>query len=305
MASFPHFVVIGAQKSGTTSLCAFLESLDGVALSRPKEPMFFSRDEAALHPHFFAQHADEWFGFDWAARKKTLLEEYAGYFSHAQPDDQCGEGSTSYLLSRHAPKRIYDCNPQCKIIAVLRDPAARAYSAYWHFVKHGISCETFARHLQYEGGHTIAGGEYLPHIQRWIEQFGREQCHFIIYEQLLAQPADVLKKLCAFLGITCPDSASLPKENAGKTPRMLWLQLWLNRTARLFGASHGAFASQSRHWLHATLAPLESWNLTTAAYAPMCESLHHALDTHYKRANDGLETLTGLDTSPYWYATLR
>ena len=306
MSAIVHFIVIGAQKSGTTSLCSFLEAIPGLCLSRPKEPMFFSRDELALHPHFFAEHPQEWFTFDWDQQREKLLEQYQTYFAHATPDALRGEGSTSYLLSQRAPERLFGLNPQAKIIAVLRDPAARAYSAYWHYVKHGIACENFERHLRYEGGHTVSGGEYAIPIAKWLSVFPRSQCHFMLYEAMLADPATHLKALCDFLGVSCPASPALPRENAGKTPRLLWLQLWLNRLHRACGGDRGAFGDQSAsHWLQQAFAPLEQWNLMKAPPAPMPHRLHHALDLHYSRANAALESLTGLNVQPYWYETLR
>lgn len=306
MSIVPDFVMIGAQKSGTTSLCAFLESIEGVCIARPKEPMFFSRDEIALHPHFFSQHMSRWHQFDWENRRETLLEEYSQNFSHAKSGDLLGEGSTSYLLSERAPQRLFDLNPNAKIIVALRDPATRAYSAYWHYVKHGIACESFERHLQYEGGLTIQGGEYASHLARWLSVFPRSQCHFIVYRALLEEPVAHLEALCAFLGVPCPPLPKLPQKNSGKSPRMVWLQLMLNQINRRASTPHGAFNQmQTKSWLQHALSPLEQWNLVSAPYAPMPYTIHHALDVHYARANASLQHLTGLDTTPYWYRTLR
>lgn len=305
MRSLPHFAVIGAQKSGTTSLCAFLESIGGVCMSHPKEPMFFSRDEAALHPHFFATHQPQWLAFDWQQHKTTLLEEYDRYFSHRAAGDLCGEGSTSYLLSQHTPERLHEVNPDCKIIVVMRDPASRAYSAYWHYVMHGIATEPFARHLQYEGGHTVAAGEYLPHLKRWLAHFPREQMHLICYEAMLENPQQHLAALCSFLGITCPKNASLPRENSGRTARILALQLVLNQLRRRCGPQAGAFASApSPSAAMRLLAPVEAWNHCANRPAPMAAALHHALDVHYVRMNAGLDDLIGIDLKRYWYQSL-
>lgn len=310
--NFPDFFIIGAQKAGTTSLCAALDGLTSIALSRPKEPMLLSRDELELHPHFFAEQPQAWDACDWEHHPDAMLAGYAACFAHAQPGVLLGDGSTSYLNALQVPKRIASTNSNAKIIVLLRDPAKRAYSAYWHYVKTGTACESFANHLRFENGMTIRSGHYVEHITRWLTHIPRAQCHFILYEQMLRDPVATLHDLCHFLGITPPATVSLPAENQARTPRLLSLQLAINYLYRRLGRSTSAIANPSRiaaagetqSLLDRALYPLLEWNLREGPYPPMAKALHRRLDIYYARVNAGLVDLTGLDVSSHWYSTI-
>ena len=86
-----------------------------------------------------------------------------------------GEGSTSYLPSYRAPQRILELNPEARIVAILRNPVDRAYSAYWHYLASGESCQCFEQHLRYESGLTLVMGEYHRHLQFWLRYFPRNR----------------------------------------------------------------------------------------------------------------------------------
>ncbi len=305
MVKIPDFFIIGAQKSGTTSLAGFLDGLPGVCFARPKEPMFFSRDEAALHPHFFAEQPQQWVDFDWANRRDELLEYYRNYFRHGEDGDLWGEGSTSYLLSHHAPRRIARLNPHAKIIVVLRDPAKRAYSAYWHYVRGGIAVEPFDKHLRYEGGMTLRAGEYALDIARWLKYFPRDQFLFILTEEMVSNAERVVSRLGEFLEIETPRRPTLSRQNSGQTPGRLWLQLWLNRAQRAVGTPHAAIGRRlSQSALSMLLKRLSRWNMSDLPPPHMPHALHKQLDIHYKRMNAELEGMTGVQVRRYWYETL-
>lgn len=292
---FPDLFVIGAQKCGTTSLCAWLDALEGIAFTRPKEPMLVSRDDIALHPHFFAQQPEAWDGFSWP----EAASSYAQYLSHAPAGALLADGSTSYFYAETAPDRIYTLNPQARLVVLLRDPARRAYSAYQHYLREGTACESFARHLQYENGYTIRGSEYRRHLARWLAVFPRAQCHVMLYEALRENPAEEGRKLLDFIGLS-GDPGTLPRENTGGAPRSLRLQYVLNRLARRQGAAHSAIREHAPRG-GGLLARLSALNRSEAPYPPMDAALHRRLDRYFRRVNAGLDALSGLDTERYWY----
>src|SRR5262245_31073319 len=96
----PDFVIVGAQKSGTASLSALLSDRSDVFMCRPREPMFFCRDDAAIHPHTLLSNRDLWRAFDWKGDQQRLLDDYAELFRSAGRNQLVGEGSTTYLVSR-------------------------------------------------------------------------------------------------------------------------------------------------------------------------------------------------------------
>lgn len=303
-AVFPHAFVIGAQKSGTTSLCAMLEELPGIAFSKPKEPMILSRDEIALHPHFFARHGTQWDGWSWENNTQDIAAEYARCFAHAAPTDLRIEGSTSYLPSQRTPARIAEVNPQAKLIAVLRDPTARAYSAYWHALRFGATTHNFLHHLQYEGAMTIFAGEYARQIAHWLDHFPRAQCLFLIYEEMVEQPLAGLREVCAFLGLAAPQTALLPQANNAQAPRSLLLQQGLNHLRRLSSStfSSASYELEENHPpVGRLLDRLEQWNWHHGRYAPMPLNIRERLNRYYREANRSLPDLIGKDPTPYWY----
>jgi len=304
--NFPDFFVVGAQKAGTTSLCAALEHISGIAFSRPKEPMVLSRDDIELHPHFFAEQPEAWARCDWMRDPATMLSAYGNCFAHAKTGDLLGDGSTSYLGSADVPARIAQTNPHAKIIAIFRDPTRRAYSAYWHYVKTGIACETFASHLRFEQGLTLRSGHYADFVTHWLRYFPRSRCHFILYEQMLRDPAAAVRDTCQFLGITPPAKPILPVENQAKTPRFLWIQLMQNLLCRKLGLPMSAIEdASSKHPLQRLLRAMLEWNLCDDPYPPMDAAMQQRLDRYYARVNERFTALTGLDTSGHWYHTIR
>ncbi|MCI5049049.1 MAG: sulfotransferase domain-containing protein [Rickettsiales bacterium] len=304
--TFPDIFVIGAQKAGTTSLCAILDGIEGLCVARPKEPMVITRDDACLHPHFFAEQSVEWDSLNYEEGPDHFFSHYESAFAHAEEDDAYVDGSTTTLLSLQAIKRIKAINPDAKIIAILRDPAKRAYSAYWHHVKSGTACEGFEKHLRFEGGETLRMGHYAELLQPWLDVFDRKQLHFICYEDMLVHPDQVMKAACSFLGVSAADITEIPRENSANTPRSLRLQLCLNWLNRRLGRELSAIApegTRQSHWADDLLNPLQNWNLVDRPYPDMPKALHRRLDQHYTRINAPLEAMTGLDVSSFWYTS--
>jgi len=107
----PHFLLIGAMKCGTTSMCGILEQHPGIFISRPKEPNFFSFERKYSR------------GWDW----------YQGLFTKAKPEQVSGEGSVSYSITGAYPQvveRVKRHLPEIKIIYMVRDPIQRIESEY-------------------------------------------------------------------------------------------------------------------------------------------------------------------------------
>lgn len=301
MTALPDLYVLGAQKSGTTSLCAWLEQSEAICLAQPKEPMVLSRDDASLHPHFFAEQPQAWQALDYTRDPASLTRAYEACFAHAQPGQLRCDGSTSYLFATEVPRRIAELTPEAKCIVILRDPTARSYSAYWHYVMGGIACETFENHIRYEGGLSLRGSHYAEHIERLLQHIPRAQCLFLLYEEMRSTPEKVNQALCAFLQID-PLPPQIPSENRGQSAKSPLAQRQLNRLRR-FGSTQSAAidGAQAKSLWQQGLDWLESHNRTDARYPPMEASLHQRLDQHFRQMNERLGELTGLDVSPYWY----
>ena len=200
MSDLPGWFIIGAQKSGTTRLYGLLAQHPSLQVSSSKEPMFFSRDEAWLHPHDFAERDVP---FNWENEKIDLDKNYLGkYFPESSCGRMRGEASTSYLPSMVAPQRIYALNQDAKIIVLLRHPVYRAYSAYCMYQRDGCSTRDLEEHLRYEGGLTLRMGHYVEHLERWLGIFPRKQILVIAYEDFCKNETFIMREIEGFIGLT-------------------------------------------------------------------------------------------------------
>lgn len=221
------FLIIGAQKSGTTSLRAFLSTLP--------EKVYISRREL----HFWNR--------DGQYRDGRGLEDYLANFRAAQSHQLIGEKSPSYLPSESAPGRIAAHFPEVKLIAILRNPVERAYSAYWHGRRVGAIdsensfSEVIRSYKENQGrayGDVVSQGLYSQHIERYLKNFPREQMLFLEFDQLRASPDSQLRLTLDFLGISLtPEKAqsqlAFPRRNVARQPRSERVSQWLHGTKLL------------------------------------------------------------------------
>ena len=207
------FLIVGAQKSGSTSLRAFLEE--------QKKDIFILNHEL----HFWNRNGQYQDG--------AGLNAYLENFAEAKPNQIKGEKSPSYLVSKEAPERIHKHFPEVKIIAILRNPIDRAYSAYWHGRRVGAieTSTTFGEAVRnYKVnqckpyGDLVSAGFYSEQIARYLNFFPLKQLHVISFESTLTQSSDELHGVLKFL---IPNSAiaseeiqlSFPKRNVARASR--------------------------------------------------------------------------------------
>ncbi|MEP6893327.1 MAG: sulfotransferase domain-containing protein, partial [Gaiellaceae bacterium] len=198
----PTFLIIGAQKAGTTSLHAYLARHPDVLTATKKEVEYFSRHYAKGEAWYLAH-------FPVALRRGRAV----------------GEASATYLFHPAAPRWVHAFNPAMKLIVVVRDPVDRAYSHYQMEFRWGRETLPFDEALEREARELgpeldriaadplatsprlltcsyVARGRYLDQIERWLELFSREQLFIVTSEELLADPADVVARISVFLGVS-------------------------------------------------------------------------------------------------------
>ena len=194
----PDFLVIGAQKAGTTALYAYLRWHPGITGPSWKEVSFFDR-------HW-------WRGEAW----------YRGQFPLRSRGKLVGEASPSYLFHPLAPERARVMVPDAKLVALLREPVARAYSQYQHEVSLGREPLSFEDAIAAEEGRTageverlvadpkafsrawwdhtyVARGRYAEQLERWLAVFPREQLLVVRTEDLGERPAETYASILSFL----------------------------------------------------------------------------------------------------------
>lgn len=201
----PDFLIIGAAKSGTTSLYYYLSQHPEIYMSSRKEPAYFA---------FANQKVDFQGPGDYRLNTKVVTdgEAYRQLFQAAEPTQKTGEASVVYLYHPHAAQRIYTHSPQTKLIAILRNPAERAVSNYQFLCTTGYEpCPTMAEALEQEQNRIAANWQYIWHytslgyytaqLQRYYDYFPTEQLLIIKHEDLRDAPDEVLPQVLKFLEV--------------------------------------------------------------------------------------------------------
>lgn len=206
----PDFIIIGAQRCGTTSLYNYLVRHPNVMSAFSKEVHFFDRyfrRGIVWYRSFFPLWVSRWY-VERTSRRRVLV----------------GESTPYYLFHPQAPRRAYGVVPQAKLIVLLRNPVDRAYSHYNHEVKIGAETLPFENALEreqevlplemlkllddedyysfYHQHHSyLSRGIYLPQLQAWTRVFPRDQMLILNSESLYRSPSVVMERAHRFLGL--------------------------------------------------------------------------------------------------------
>ncbi len=212
----PSFIIIGAQKAGTTSLYSYLGRHPDVELPANKEI------------HFFDNKYDR--GMAW----------YLDQFPAGLPEGKItGEASPYYLFHPLAAERVARECPEVRLIVLLRDPVERAYSHY--MMERRVGNEPLAtfgealaaepQRLQGEADRIIRGecrfnfnhqifsyasrGLYAVQLTKWLEFFPPDRLLVLKSEEFFSHPGDVLLRVHSFLELQPCPSDNLQPENTG------------------------------------------------------------------------------------------
>lgn len=280
-------LIIGAGRSGTTSLYAYLKQHPEVYFSITKEVHYFSIPE--------------------------LYARGENYFHSLFPDVKeqkiIASADTYLLIDKEAPVRIRNYNPAMKFIILLRDPVDRAYSNYNYSVNYGhekkqISfLETIAlenerlQKLNIVDKNNLChfyGSLYDQHISYWMQFFPPENFILLKTEDLQKSPRETINQLFQFLGIEKISVNTSQKFNkAAKAKSKFLQQILLNRdhparkVLRIFLKPFRNLLIRSglidkiadMNKTNADIAPLsETDRLTASAYF---ETDLQQLDAHY------------------------
>jgi hypothetical protein len=197
----PDFIVVGAMKSGTTTLHEQLARQPGIAMSRPKEPNFFSDDPVYAR------------GIGW----------YESLFRTDATAIVRGESSTHYAKLPTYPRtveRMVRALPDLKIVYLMRHPIERLVSHYWHerlergiltSIDQAVDCNP----------ELIDYGRFAMQIEPYLDAYGPERVFPLFLERVAIEPQGELDRLCSFLGLEASPfwDPALKPQNVG-TERM-------------------------------------------------------------------------------------
>jgi hypothetical protein len=205
----PDFLILGAQKAGTTALYAYLRWHPEITGPSFKEVSFFDRHYAK---------GERWYRAHMPVRRRSLV----------------GEASPSYLFHPLAPERVARLLPDARLIALLRNPVDRAFSHYQHEVALGREPLSFEAAVDREDERMqgeldrmlrdpsyfslawwnytyVARGRYAEQLERWFASFPREQLLVLFTEELSADTARTYRRVLGFLGVGARDLESYPR----------------------------------------------------------------------------------------------
>ncbi len=272
----PDAYLAGAMKCGTTALHRLLAAHPEVYLPpRPQELHYFDVEEN------FAR------GTSW----------FAGFFAGHGDAPVVMQTSPLYVYHPAVPGRIRDLTPEARLIFILRDPADRAYSHYWHQVRRGREPLSFVAALDAEADRLASGpdgrrtysyvdrGLYGRQLTRYLEHFRMEQLLVLRSEDLRGRPGPVLDQVSRFLGVDprafAPGSTA-PSAAPAARPRLRSLD-GLSRRLR-------------RHWRGGAHA-IDTVN--RRAIPPLSDTLRRQLQEQFREDIEQTARLTGLDLSSW------
>jgi hypothetical protein len=182
MSNLVDFFVIGAMKSGTSSLRGALGQHDDIGM-------------AGKELHFFSKAGNFDLGVSW----------YHSHFEDMQDKRVWGEKSPSYAPSTLAPERIKSYNPDARILFIMRQPARLAASQYQHSQRRqkggAVPIADDVNDTNRPSSSYIYRSQYDRQIDYWRSFFPAEQMMLLIFEEVMAAPDLWLDHIQDFIGV--------------------------------------------------------------------------------------------------------
>jgi Sulfotransferase domain len=267
----PTFLIVGAMRSGTTTLARSLGSHPDVYMAPEKEV------------HYFDLHHRR--GMDW----------YAGRFIGALGERQIGE-ATAYMHDEQPRRRMAAALPEARLIIALRDPVSRAYSHYWLNRAKGIERLRFEEAIAAEpqrlasmdeiagrGYAYVRAGRYLEQLFDLSRFYPREAMLVMLLDDLRSDARTVYRRLCRFLEIDdhflAPEVGhTLNAHTSFRSPALRRITKPLPRVAR---------------------RAIGRFNARRTSYPPMEDAVRTQLEARFARDNASLASWLGRDLSSW------
>ena len=279
----PQAFLIGAQKAGTTFLANLLAAQPGVCMANPKEPDFFTR------------HRER--GLDWyrdrfaQAEGRLLLDASTSYAAAPVGADAAAHGSPSRYAG--VPQAVHALAPTARFIYLVRNPAARVHSAYWHDVRAGNETLPIDQALVADSLY-LRSTDYLGQLRLYLAYFPRDAFLILRFEDLVREPLQTLCRACDFLGLPAP--AGLPP-NPGRNSSFVYRGPLAALNRRLDGRL-GRLFKRVRPWLPGRLIE-PAGSLLTHRVPPLDAALREQLLARFAPMAAEFAELTGVFIDPW------
>jgi len=290
----PNLFLVGAQKSGTTTLATMLAGHPEIAMSTPKEPGFMAFGEQGYICRDGYGELPQ--ASSWVLRSEA---DYLALWQDAPASARIlGEASTWYLSEPGCAEKLHAFNPEARIMMILRQPADRAYSAWSHARRDGEEpCARFEEALAAERervqpSHLLRYremGHYASYLRHYRQLFGAGRVLVLFYEDLRDRPDTLWEQCCEFLEVAPTPAPEAYRQNRSGMPRsrllfaLLRSENFKRRVKRIVPLS---FAARVKERLDALM--LES-------LPPVPEAARALLTREFAEEIRDLENLTGRD----------
>jgi len=280
MAAKLAFMIIGAQKSGTTPLYNLLRQHKRLFLTRSEEMPYFINDE------FHSQG-------------EGYLD---AYFSESKPGQLLGAKQVRSMYVPGTAARMRAHNPTMHIFALLREPVSRAYSDYWFMRGRGLDrCSTFEAAIAESDAVYLKRGHYAEQLEPYFEAFGRDQVHVFLTSDLKSDPQSVVSAVLDAIGVDGTAGIDFElQSNRSTQARSMFLSRLHGEDSRLKGWVRRLTTPRMRYWLqHNVVIPIVRKNRRPFDYPPISESTRARLKSHYRPHNERLADLLGRDLASW------
>lgn len=289
----PNFLVVGVQKSGTTSLYQYLRAHPDIYLPEQKETKFFVNDKIYAN------------GLNYYKQE---------FFSSWEGESAIGEVDPDYMYFHQGLPRIskdLDIGA-LKLVFVFRNPVDRAFSHYMMTYRRGVErlsfeealeaeperiCQSYLNRMHYS---YFDRGLYAEQLERFLEVVDISQMHFMLSDRLAVDPKTEVDGCLRFLGV---DTETFPEIefdqfHRATVPRSPDLLYWLSKEGWPKHVVRKLLPKEIRWGLKAKMI---AWNEKPAGEAKMSASIRTELLNRYARDIFELEKITGMNLA-HWRA---
>jgi len=232
----PDFLIVGAAKSGTSSVYHYLNDFSDIFMSEPKETRFITSQFLNLS---FKGKGDK----EVTKRFVKTYKDFIKLFEKAPDNSVIGEGSPDnlYYYEEAIPK-IKEILGDPKIIILLRNPVERAFSAYMHLILRQRESLSFKEAIELEKEridknyafiwHYLKAGRYYNQVKAYKEGFPNVKV--VLFDDLKKEPVKIIKELRSFLNLEEIDfNFSNEKFNQSGKPKYPYLRSFLIKRSYL------------------------------------------------------------------------
>jgi hypothetical protein len=301
MKIMPNFFIVGAARSGTTSLNHYLGQHPEIYIAPRKEVNFFT---ARYYPR--TGPGDE------RINREVIKDEdqYVQLFAGVRREKAIGENTAFYLCYPGTAERIAQAVPDAKIIVVLREPVARAYSAYLYLVRDGREQLGFAEALRQEEERKQKGFEpmwwykelslYYRQVKSYLDVFGSQRVKVLLYDELFTAPEQRLCDVFTFLGVRKDVAIDTSvRYNTGGAAKSRQLYAFLDNFIRKPNALERSIKALVPSYIRSKWANKALDMLTQVV--PLDHGIEEELRTYFEEDVRKLESLLHRDLSGWNY----